>query len=299
MKRVLAKRGRHRHKHFGGRRDRQEKDQKGARLSTPPPWAAGGFQMSPTEYLPGAGRLVSLRELRLRAIRTIAVLYLLSLLPATAMAMSADQQEEPETYTMTAAAVYFDAGPTNQAGPMERVMDETILAVEQAATEAALAKQKAAEEAARAAEGIPYDVPATSTGVKCWMDYRTITSRSSMQWAIQQEAYTDSLGFRRYGDYYLVAMGSYYADYHCGRVFRIFLDNGASFDAMIGDMKSDAHTDPGRQHRNGNVVEFIVDDTVIPNASRRSGDMSDASDNFQGNISAIRLIAEDGFAKTN
>ena len=135
-----------------------------------------------------------------------------------------------------------------------------------------------------------YDVPAASTGFKSFMDYRAITSPSSDQYAMQQSAWTDELGFRRYGDYYMVAMGNYYADYHCGNTFRITLTNGNSFDVIIGDVKADCDTDTLKQQMNGNVIEFIVDSDVIPDMVWTMGDMSYASDAFMGNIVSIVAI---------
>ena len=46
------------------------------------------------------------------------------------------------------------------------------------------------------------------TAFKAYMDYRTITDTSSEQYAIQQNAWTDSRGLRRSCDDYLVAMGT-------------------------------------------------------------------------------------------
>ena len=54
----------------------------------------------------------------------------------------------------------------------------------------------------------PYDIPEEESGVKRWMDYRAITDPTTRQWAIQQEAYTDEYGFRRYGGAYCVAVGT-------------------------------------------------------------------------------------------
>lgn len=73
--------------------------------------------------------------------------------------------------------------------------------------------------------GIPYEVPEEESGAKRFMDYRTITDRTTSQWVLQQEAVTDEYGFRRYGGAYMVAMGTYYAQ-TCGDVFEIVLDPG-------------------------------------------------------------------------
>lgn len=136
-----------------------------------------------------------------------------------------------------------------------------------------------------------YEVPDIDTSAKRYMDYRTITSRSSMQWQLQQSATTDENGFRRYNSDYMIALGTYYTGYECGKRFRITLDTGESFEAITGDVKSDQHTDALHQHRYGNVVEFIVDTECIPEMCRLMGDMSYAEAvNFSGNIAKIEEL---------
>lgn len=120
-----------------------------------------------------------------------------------------------------------------------------------------------------------YDIPAEATSFKAWMSYRAITNKASDQWALQQDAWTDADGFRRYGDegYYMVALGTYYAS-RCGKTFDITFEGGETIRCIVGDIKADIHTDPLHQHRNGNVVEFIVDGGVISKLCKRMGDMS-------------------------
>ena len=126
-----------------------------------------------------------------------------------------------------------------------------------------------------------------NTGFKSYMDYRALTNRSSRQYALQQEAYTNEQGFRIYDGYYMIALGTYYAK-SVGERFRITLDSGQSFLAITGDIKSDAHTDSLHQHRGGNIVEFIVDQRLIPSTCRRMGDMSYAG--LQGRIQSIEKL---------
>lgn len=136
--------------------------------------------------------------------------------------------------------------------------------------------------------GIPYEVPEKESGVKRFMDYRTITDRTTSQWVLQQEAVTDEYGFRRYGGAYMVAMGTYYAQ-TCGDVFEIVLDSGFSFTALVSDIKRDCDTDEKNQHREGNVVEFIVDSDAIPRDAALMGDMSYGTA-MQGEIVAINKL---------
>jgi len=135
-----------------------------------------------------------------------------------------------------------------------------------------------------------FTVPSAETGFKAYMGYKAITNRSSTQWKLQQDAVTDENGFRRLGSYYMVAMGTFYAP-QCGRVFEVTLENGTVFQCVVGDVKSDMHTDSLHQHRNGNVIEFIVDTNKISEICKRMGDMSYAEGlGFDSKISSIVLL---------
>lgn len=122
--------------------------------------------------------------------------------------------------------------------------------------------------------GLPEDADGS---FKTYMDYRTITDKSSRQWNLQQLAYTDEDGFRRFNDNYLVAVGTYYAD-EVGKEFFITLDSGVTFYAMVGDIKQDIHTDPNNQYIecNGNIIEFIVDVDRLDPLSKKFGDVSNS-----------------------
>ena len=120
-------------------------------------------------------------------------------------------------------------------------------------------------------------VPSAARAFKAQESYRALTNKTSMQYEMQRKAWTDSDGFRRYGDegYYMVAMGSYYVP-NCGTVLRVTLDTGKTFMAIGGDQKADCHTDAKNQYclGNGSLVEFIVDLDKINSESRKRGDMS-------------------------
>lgn len=134
------------------------------------------------------------------------------------------------------------------------------------------------------------DVPtaySANTGFKSFMDYRAITNRRSRQYALQQQAHTNEQGFRIYDGCYMIALGTYYTQ-SVGERFRITLENGQSFLAITGDIKSDAHTDSRHQHRGGNIVEFIVDRRAISSLCQRMGDMSYAG--FSGRIASIEKL---------
>ena len=131
--------------------------------------------------------------------------------------------------------------------------------------------------------GLPEDADGS---FKTYMDYEKITNKSSRQWHLQQLAYTDSEGFRKFNDSYLVAVGTYYAD-EVGKEFRVTLDSGIVFHAIVGDIKQDIHTDANNQYvtTNGNIVEFIVDVDKLDGLTKKLGNVSNSG--LEGSIIKI------------
>lgn len=133
------------------------------------------------------------------------------------------------------------------------------------------------------------DVPAGDTAFKSYMSWRTITNKESYQYKLQKKCWTDGNGLRRYKTYYVVALGSYYAD-HIGDTFRITTEDGNSFECVVGDFKADQHTDDKNQYTpmEGRkcVVEFVVDTYMLDKTAKRMGDIS-YIEGFSGNIESI------------
>lgn len=139
------------------------------------------------------------------------------------------------------------------------------------------------------------EVPNCDTSFKAYMDYRSITDTTTDQYKLQQYAATDGLGLRRYGDYYLAAMGTYYSD-TVGETFRITLENDNTFNVMIGDIKKDVHTDSKNMYSpvydesgsfySANVLEFIVDSDHLSRNVRLLGTVS-GYDYFDGSIKKV------------
>jgi uncharacterized iron-regulated membrane protein len=133
--------------------------------------------------------------------------------------------------------------------------------------------------------GIDRALPAgIDTSAKTYMDYRAINAGTQQK--LQNEAWTDDQGFRRLGDDYMVALGTYYGV--VGDRFEITLSYGKVFTAVKGDAKSNADTDVLHMHKDGNVIEFIVDAGAIEEKSKQRGDMSYSG--FSGKIKSIRGI---------
>ena len=88
---------------------------------------------------------------------------------------------------------------------------------------------------------IRLSLPDVDGAKKTFMDYRAITREGSAQLNLQKQAYTDEQGFRRIGEYYLVALATYYVK-EIGDTFEIFFDN-KKYKLIAGDIKDDKHTD--------------------------------------------------------
>jgi hypothetical protein len=137
---------------------------------------------------------------------------------------------------------------------------------------------------------IGYEVPDGKTSFKSYMSYKAITNTNSAQYKLQQECWTDSYGLRRYDDKYVIALGSFYTD-TIGDEFKITLDTGKTFRAVVGDFKSDRHTDELHQYTPTSdvgkcVIEFVVDMPQLDETVRKMGDVSYCN-NFDGNVEKI------------
>lgn len=134
---------------------------------------------------------------------------------------------------------------------------------------------------------IKYDTP-NNDSFKSYMDYRTLSDKTSLQYDLQQQAYTNSLtGIRMINDRYLIAVGSYYTT-EIGVYLDVILENGTVIQCVLGDVKNDNHTDlTNRQNSNGSVVEFIVDINTLNSVVKQQGDISYVNEDFEGEIDSI------------
>ncbi len=125
---------------------------------------------------------------------------------------------------------------------------------------------------------------------KSYMGYKTITCKSSKQYKLQQKAKTGKYGIRTAKGRYLIAMGTYYSN-NVGDKFDIKLSNGTVLKCMIGDIKSDRHTDAKRQKQkyDGSIIEFITDPTKMPSDVKKAGSYT-VCKKFSGYIKEIRKL---------
>ena len=145
---------------------------------------------------------------------------------------------------------------------------------------------------------IHLEIPDCDTSFKAYMDYSCITDDTTMQWELQQKAYTNEYGLRKIGTDYCVAVGSYYSE-TVGERFKITLENDNEFTVIISDLKKDEHTDSSHRYspvydENGefysaHVLEFIVDTDQLHSMVTTLGTVS-YYDEFEGNIVSIEKI---------
>lgn len=146
---------------------------------------------------------------------------------------------------------------------------------------------------------IPFNVPSIDSSFKTYMDYRTITSKSSPQYKyIRAWGWCDDQGFMRAsgerdlgidGDYYMIALGSYYGSV-IGTKYRITTDTGNVFYGVLCDQKNDAHTNKTHQYaRDNDVVEFIVDTKKLNKTVLKMGSANYIK-SLNGSIKSIEKI---------
>lgn len=125
-------------------------------------------------------------------------------------------------------------------------------------------------------------VPNINSSFKTWMSYKAVTDKNSPQYKfIHTYGWSDSEGFMRCSgerslgveqDYYLIALGSYYGT-TIGTKYKITLDTGMVFYGVLADCKDNRHTNSTNQYilHNGNVVEFLVDTSILNNDVKKMG----------------------------
>lgn len=124
---------------------------------------------------------------------------------------------------------------------------------------------------------------------KSYMPYSAITNRSSKQWSLQQQAVTASNGLRTIGGRICVAIGTYF-NAEVGTKIDLLMENGATIQAIVADIKDDRHTDSRNiQTFDGSCVEVLVHISSLPSMVRKMGNVSYISDDWKGNIKTIRV----------
>ena len=139
-----------------------------------------------------------------------------------------------------------------------------------------------------------FTFPAGLGTFKSYMDYRTITNRSSKQYKLQHDgnAVTGAYGLRFYRGNHMVAVATKFAT--VGDLITVKLSNGKSFNAIVGDVKADNHVNDMGVHTgdanfaaDGSIVEFIVDRHRLSPLISNSGNVG-AIPEYSGSVMSIK-----------
>lgn len=146
---------------------------------------------------------------------------------------------------------------------------------------------------------------------KPYTRYTAYNIPGSQQYKLQQIALTSAdTGIRMvedpFGEWrYCVALGTYWAGghpEHIGRCVDVFMQNGAILKCVLADVKRTEDT-VNKENRYGannkDVLEFIVDDKKISADVKRTGNMSNAGEEFIGDAMYMIIydLWIDGFGK--
>lgn len=132
----------------------------------------------------------------------------------------------------------------------------------------------------------------SSAGFKSYMDYSTITAKSSPQYKIQHNfAYTDGNGLRLANQRYCIALGSA-VNTKIGQYVDVVLANGTVINCIYADQKADIHTNADNltTTANGCVSEFLVDYPSLNGTAKQMGDVSWIRDEWQSAVVELRVL---------
>jgi hypothetical protein len=115
-----------------------------------------------------------------------------------------------------------------------------------------------------------YILPDLQYQVFTYMPVRRITDESSSQYRLKSYYIPDGKGYARLGDYYAIALGTYFEPI-VGSIYELTFADGSIIQAVLGDVKSDEHTDSTHKYADGlrkfngvygNVIEFLMIDEI-------------------------------------
>lgn len=146
----------------------------------------------------------------------------------------------------------------------------------------------------------PCDLPSVSTHVKFFIDYRSYNLPYTPHYRLQQVAWTDKNGLRRFNNDYIVALGSFYST-SIGDRFKVVLSNGNTFTVILGDGKWDGDCDSMCMYmpctdysgkKVGNLMEFVIDEETISPAVYEYGSI-EVIEGFEGDIVQMEYLGRD------
>ena len=141
-----------------------------------------------------------------------------------------------------------------------------------------------------------FKVP-SNKGFKSYMDYRCITSTSSLQYKLQNiYANTGNYGIRTVNGRYCIAVGSHFTS-DIGQYLDLILENGTVIPCILADQKADIHTDSNNivTMHNGCVSEFVIDSDCLNKFAMRDGDISSCTNEWDSPVVEIKVYDKNVF----
>ena len=138
-----------------------------------------------------------------------------------------------------------------------------------------------------------YASPSSKT-FKSYEDADCITDSTKLaQGRLKKKYYLDySTGVYMVDNRYCIAVGSYYTKQVGAKIDLVLSHNGRkhTLKCITADCKADKDTiDNHRIHKDGSIVEFIVNTRSLPKMAQLMGDISYANKKFKGKIIQIRV----------
>lgn len=129
---------------------------------------------------------------------------------------------------------------------------------------------------------------------KSYEDARCITdSKSIPQGRLKRKYCLDrESGVYMIGNRYCIAVGSYYTKQIGVKIDLVLSHNGRkhTLKCITADSKADKDTvNNHRIHKDGSIVEFVVNESVLPNKARKMGDVSYSMKKFKGKILKMKV----------
>ena len=137
----------------------------------------------------------------------------------------------------------------------------------------------------------------SNRGFKSYMSYKSITSKSSPQYKLQNQfAYTGQYGIRQVDGRFCVAIGTF-TSARVGTYIDLVLENGTIIPCIVSDFKANIHTDSSNiiTVHNGCVSEFLVDKNSLHATSKKMGDVSYCEDGWKSPVKSIRVYDKNVF----
>lgn len=143
---------------------------------------------------------------------------------------------------------------------------------------------------------VTYTTPGNSN-FKAYMDYRTITCKSSDQFKLQQKCTTSADGFRMYDGRYTVAIGTGY-DAPVGTYIDVELETGNVLKCIVGEIKKniDTYSNNKQCKHNNSVIEFIVDCKVLSKNVKKAGS-AHVLKGMSGNVVKLTRYTDNNISK--